>query len=455
MLSSRLAETDAKAATNNGAASETIGSDMRIGTIYRYGRPYDSDPPEVDGLPNYFHVTYTPGAKLPLLEAGINPIQKIRSPDGLRCAAILISSSPHKIGSIETPWQDHFDSDNGHVRYFGDNKEPGTDPTTPLGNKALLEQFELHTSPEREERLKACPVVVFKRVRVGSRSKGNVEFQGFGIIRKTERITQFDRKHDRAFSNYVFDLLIMSMAVEHEEFSWDWISARRDANVSDKECLKLAPQSWKKWVANGSAAIESCRRRVVKLMTVSRDEQMPRTGTREAKALSEVYKYYAGRKSRFESIAAEIAARIIRNNGHSYRPGWITPPYSNHGADSIGRLDVGTDFGAAKVIDLGQAKCEKPTTATGGNHIARTVARLRRGWVGVYVTTSYFSEAVQREVLEDRFPVLLVNGRRVAEEVLQLAHERGFPTVKALLDDIDKGHDDQVVQRDPEEILFD
>ena len=83
---------------------------------------------------------------------------------GSQCPAILISSSPHKIGSAETPWQDFFDPDHGHIRYFGDNKNPGTDPASPNGNRALLEQFELHSSPDIKKRMNACPIVFFKRV---------------------------------------------------------------------------------------------------------------------------------------------------------------------------------------------------------------------------------------------------------------------------------------------------
>jgi hypothetical protein len=38
------------------------------------------------------------------------------------------ATSPHKIGSKQTPWHDIFDSDNGHILYFGDEKTPGHDP---------------------------------------------------------------------------------------------------------------------------------------------------------------------------------------------------------------------------------------------------------------------------------------------------------------------------------------
>lgn len=166
---------------------------MIIGEIFRYARPYDDTPGVVDDLPNYFHFTRSPGAKMPLLESGINPIQKISAPDGQRCPAILISSSPHKISSPETPWQDFFDPDNGHVHYYGDNKKPGADPTMPNGNKALLEQFSLQSSPEVSAREISCPIIVFKRVRVGKRAKGNVQFQGVGIVTRSSRVTQYDR----------------------------------------------------------------------------------------------------------------------------------------------------------------------------------------------------------------------------------------------------------------------
>lgn len=51
----------------------------------------------------------------------------------LRTPAILTSSSPHKIGSKQTPWQDFFDTDNGHIRYFGDAKIPTADPSRSPG----------------------------------------------------------------------------------------------------------------------------------------------------------------------------------------------------------------------------------------------------------------------------------------------------------------------------------
>jgi hypothetical protein len=118
-------------------------------------------------------------------------------------------------------------------------------------------------------------------------------------------------------------------------------------------------------------------------------------------------------------------------------------------------LDIGSGFSRTKLVVLGQAKCEKLNTATGGNHIARTVARLKRGWVGVYVTTSFFSEPVQREVIEDQYPILLIHGYRIAQELLSMMYDEGFADIGEVLKHIDAKHDGLVHQRKPEEILLD
>lgn len=107
-----------------------------------------------------------------------------------------------------------------------------------------------------------------------------------------------------------------------------------------------------------------------------------------------------------------------------------------------------------KLVVLGQAKCEEPSTPTNGNSIARTVARLRRGWIGIYVTTSFFSESTQEEVIEDQYPIVMVDGLRLAKELAQAMSEEGLRDVKELLDRIDSGYEASLARRAPEEILL-
>lgn len=188
-------------------------------------------------------------------------------------------------------------------------------------------------------------------------------------------------------------------------------------------------------------------------MTQRPDEQRPAKGSREERALQQVTAFYAARKPRFEALALLVTQRILNQWGGRYVAGWVTPPSADGGADFVGRLDIGSDFSSTKLVVLGQAKCEKPQAPTNGRDIARTVARLRRGWVGVYVTTSYFSEATQREVIEDGYPIVLVHGLRVSHEVLALAHEQGYSSVTRFLEGVDPQYDAMVHARRPEEVL--
>jgi hypothetical protein len=71
------------------------------------------------------------------------------------------------------------------------------------------------------------------------------------------------------------------------------------------------------------------------------------------------------------------------------------------------------------------------------------------------VTAGHFSQAAQREVLDDQYPLVLIHGLRLAEEVLQLAFERHGSDVGALLEAVDATYQDRLQIRRPEEILWD
>ncbi len=429
---------------------------LKIHQRLRYARPYSPTPPEIDGLPNYFHETDVAGRPMATLDAGITPLGKVAAVDGLRTPAILIRSSPHKSGSQTTPWQDFFDPDNGHIRYFGDNK-PGKvgGPEAVRGNRELLNEFVKHTSFDPALRSMAVPLIFFLGVPHQGRVKGQVSFQGFGVIQRSEVVAQWDSTSGTTFPNYMFEFVVLSLAAENEEFDWDWIGRRQDPSITVAETLKAAPHAWKTWVAEGAAALEKSRRRVAKLKTLKALEQRPIPGSREEQVLHEVYHFYDGQKHHFEALAEVVTERVLTASGATYKMGWITPASGDHGADFIGRIDVGTGFARTKLVVLGQAKCEKLSLPTSGRHIARTVARLRRGWVGAYVTTSYFSEPVQEEVIEDEYPIVLIHGLQLAQVVLELLLERGMKATTPLLEEIDSKYLERITFRRPSEILLD
>jgi hypothetical protein len=190
-------------------------------------------------------------------------------------------------------------------------------------------------------------------------------------------------------------------------------------------------------------------------------DQKPEPGTPAEQALKQVvwhYKrigpYQGVGEHRFEGLASEIAGRILGSSGQ-YRPGWITKRAGDGGVDFVSRLDLGVGPGALKLVVLGQAKCiAGAAPATSGLDLARTVARLDRGWVGAFVTTGYFSDQAQREVVADRFPLLMLNGRHVGETVVKEAALRGT-TIADYIAAIDAEYDGRLSNRLPSEIMRD
>ena len=81
-------------------------------------------------------------------------------------------------------------------------------------------------------------------------------------------------------------------------------------------------------------------------------------------------------------------------------------------------------------------------------------SRLKRGWIGVYVTTAYFSTSVQKEVLDDQYPIMLVNGLRLAEAINCITYKEGI-SVEELFESIDLQYENMCKNRRPEEILLD
>jgi hypothetical protein len=182
--------------------------------------------------------------------------------------------------------------------------------------------------------------------------------------------------------------------------------------------------------------------------------QRPTTGSEDHTILSEIYRYFSGKNHLFEVLAEFTTAQILREQGVTYSPGWITQGSGDGGFDFVGSIDLdpSSSFRSSRQVVLGQAKCEKLDKATNGIHIARLAARLRRGWVGVYVTTSYFSLPVQREVLSDRYPVMLVDGRRLAEVIRRYLVGSG-ETLQVFLDRLLTNYASRIGFGDPEQVL--
>ncbi len=425
-----------------------------INQIFRYKRPYKIVPEFIDNLKNFFYVFNIPSKQtMNLTDAGITPI---KCKDNKTIAAIFILSTPQKIGTNETPWQDILNPDMGYVRYFGDNKT-SQDPHKSDGNKILLEEFKKHSNSSKEIRENAAPLILFENLEFNNKKKGYRKFLGIGIMNKISVVSQVNKQNE-SFTNYQFDISIMNLNKEFEQFDWQWIIERYEMNKSIKDIAFYAPNSWKNFISNGPSNLNNLSRRISSLQIVKKEKQIPAKDSNNLKCLNEIYRFYTTNKKKhnFELLASKVTKNILIENCKKYIDGWITQRGSDGGADFISRMDIGTsNLSIVKQVIYGQAKCTKINVPISGKDISRTVARLRRGWLGAFVTTSFFSDSLQNEVIEDEYPIMLICGLDLANEVLKMMRATGYKNVNDFLKYIDKDYESNILLRRPEEILKD
>ena len=430
---------------------------MGRGIRYPLQKSYPHSVPEVDALPNWWWIT-SPDPDSTLLpvkiDTGIDAIASIRAPDGWRVPAINLRSSPGKSGSSTTPWQNVLRADQGWGVYYGDSRANRDTPSHETeGNRVMLEAFRLHASGEREQRAKAAPILIFEGYAVPGRPKGQVRFLGLSVIRGVEHVVQQDPKTGCEFANYRYELTILDLVEDEDALGWEWINARRNPRSTAADAARLSPKVWSRWVEGGDAALHRLQRRVLKRSVIPTARQHL-VDEPDVVMLREIHRRYQGRGHRFESLASFVLNDIMQEAGIDYRPGWITPRGGDGGVDFVARIDLDPKgaFPSSRQVLLGQAKCESPGGTTSGRDIARLVARLRRGWVGAYVTTATFSDKVQLEILEDRYPLTLVNGQRLVQVLRRQLGSSGG-SLQALLDNVDSAYETATSHRDYELVL--
>lgn len=351
-------------------------------------------------------------------QTGINPNRgifnyaSVRDPNGIhRVPAILLYTNNLRGLSENNPWLDIVDADDGYALYHGDNRTPGAPFFSTPGNQTILGVYEQYSTPEL--RALAPPMILFEGTTRPSVAGSFRRFVGYGIPRDLR--IQSQRSSEGTFSNLAVEMVLFDLTSEDEQLDWTWIDQRREPSVTADEVLRFAPVAWQRWVEYGDSAVETSRRRVFGATIRSPAEQMAESSSTEHSLAKEIYDFFNSRSSAyaFEGLASWATSKIL---GSSSSRGWVTPRVDG-GIDFVSRLDLGSGLARTAIVVLGQAKCIRPGTSVRGIDLARTVARLKRGWIGVVVTTGTFSVKAQQEVLADQYPLLLVNGTRLAQEV--------------------------------------
>jgi len=338
------------------------------------------------------------------------------------------------------PWLDEVDLETGFIRYFGDNKPELERPAELApGNRILLDEMDRYASDDAGVRATAAPLLFFRNL--GNKAgEPLTEFLGFGVIRTAHRVTQLHK--GRSFSNYAFDCVLFRGDEDTkglEYLSIDWLDDRRDPTISDPSADDGAPRSWRHWTHEGPLSLEASgvRRTLIPEDVLPYEEQVPPRDSPLGGVLARVYEHYEGNyKHGFQALASLATQLVLDTPGVTYYSGWITPVGPDGGVDFVQRIDLGQGFASTGLVVLGQAKCRKPWpkgSAVTAEDLARVVARLRRGWIGAYVTTSYYTDSAQKELIADEYPIVLIHGWRLAQATEQLRDSLGHGSVSELL----------------------
>ncbi len=381
---------------------------------------------DADGIINYRYVTSLDGKKGSAANVS-RPMFWYKDVGGI-CPALIFHSNPLQKDKEINPWRDVILSTEGIVYYNGDNKfpdrSPGANPPngSQSGNNKTEGLINLYKSHLIEDRMAAPPVLVFEQVKVKNRVKGYRAFKGVGIITKTHVRQQYEDKTNKVFSNYLFEIVLVGLP--YDGLNWQWIDDRRNPKLSMDKKLRNSPEQWKRWVMEGEACIDKVRQKILRYSISHPNDQRKELTPGHKEVLNEIVNHYKTnrRELKFEALASLVAEEFF--GATKYTRGWITPQSADMGVDFIGRYDLmhpevapppGTILGSTSLLVIGQAKCRLIDKEEMARDIARVASRLQRGHIGIYITTGTYKESVQQEVAMDDYPMILINGRQLAD----------------------------------------
>ena len=97
--------------------------------------------------------------------------------------------------------------------------------------------------------------LLLEGVAVGGRQKGNVRFDGLGVVTRASLVRQYDDLSRQPFPNLLFRIRLLDLSADGDRIDWGWISARR-RSVPLPEADRRAPTAWKQWVEEGHQGLD-------------------------------------------------------------------------------------------------------------------------------------------------------------------------------------------------------
>lgn len=300
----------------------------------------------------------------------------------------------------EPEWPDSIDLETGTVVYYGDNRKPGTktNKTALNGNKYLEQVFELLSVKAREN---IPPFLLFENTQINGKSV--MRFRGLlapgvtGLGPSDDLVAVWRISNGKRFTNYKAHFTTLLAKTISRNWLIDLTTGMEPAGSP------YCPKVWNKWVKTGvyDALVATAPRN-----PRPKAEQLP-GGSIEKEILQVLFEQLSDRE--FEYAAAELV--------HLMDPRFVelevTRESRDGGRDVIGHYRIGHSDHRLEMSVVVEAK-KWNRGAVGVKPMSRLISRLKHRDLGVFVTTSYFETQVQRELIEDSHPVLLLSGGDIA-----------------------------------------
>lgn len=290
------------------------------------------------------------------------------------------------------PWEDIIDYSTGSIYYWGDAKSSKLKHYSEFkGNKNLLKIYE-HVLENKL--INVPPILHFSKT-----ERGIVKFNGLCVITNLE-LTWFEDKGDPV-KNYRCKLSIL----DTETVKIEWLHNRVKCTEL-KDLNKTAPKVWIDYIKGNVRKLDIWSKSIIKKI-----DQLPPEKSEEAHLLLQLNKLSP---TQFEAVVVDLFRNLPHVNHKIVR----TRPTADGGFDFYGQFSIPYPI-KYEIGFIGEVKKFARENAVQPKHVSRLVARLNRGQYGIFVTTSYYTEQAQREVLEDGYPVKLFSGN----DIVKFLHE--------------------------------
>ena len=326
---------------------------------------------------------------------GIRPKRYIdpnmhRHARGVPSALFLITTRVSQ--QYHNPWDDIVDYSTGQILYWGDAKfDSGRRQKKHnefTGNRIVERIHDLILGRNLEF---VPPILHFTKL-----NKGLIQFSGLCVLDRLE--TTWYEDNDRPIKNFRCHLSIL----DAETVDVKWLHARASAKMTS-DLKTNAPEVWMDYISGRTRKLLLWRK-----LVRSVSDQLPLLDSEESNVLEQVcaltpveFEHFC--TSLFQDLAARSGVqhdvqgtRLVRDGGFDFFGKFTLPPPLHY-----------------EINFKGQAKRYKRSNPVGPEDVSRLVARLQRGEYGIFITTSYYTQAAQEEVYTDSYPVRLFSGRDI------------------------------------------